>query len=513
MAHLCGIDVGTSGTKAIIVDPQGRILGRSTKEYPLSWPRPGWAEQAAADWWRATGEAVQGALAEAGLTGRDIAAVGLSGQMHGSVLLDRAGEVIRPPILWCDVRTADECREITQAVGGRARLIELTGNPALEGFTAPKIVWVKKHEPAHFERIAHVLLPKDYIRFRLTGEIATEVSDAAGTLLFDVAARRWSEAMLRAIGLETAVMPQVYESSDVCGRISAAAAAATGLAAGTPVVGGGADNTCGAVGAGIVQSGRLLSSIGSSGVVLTQTDSFVKDPHGRVHTFNHSVPARWYLMGVMLAAGLSLRWFRDQFGSIERETERQSGIDAYELLGRAAAQSSPGSRGVIFLPYLNGERTPHADANARGVFFGLAAAHTRADIIRSIFEGVAFGLRDSVEIFRSMGQAVTELRAIGGGARSPLWRQIQADLFGADVLTLSVDEGPAFGAALLAGVGVGAYASVPEAAAATVRVAARTAPNPEHRAVYDETYALYRSLYPALRDRFAQAAGSGAANA
>ncbi|HEX6970749.1 MAG TPA: xylulokinase [Limnochordia bacterium] len=506
MGSLCGVDVGTSGTKAVIVDPAGRIQGRALREYPLHWPRPGWAEQEAADWWRATCEAIRAALADAGLSGRDIDAVGLSGQMHGSVILDRHGEVIRPPILWCDVRTADACRKLTEAVGGRERLIELTGNPALEGFTAPKLVWIREHEPAHFERIAHVLLPKDYVRYRMTGEIATEVSDAAGTLLFDVGARRWSAPVAAAVGLPLEALPPVLESSEVAGRLTAEAAEATGLLPNTPVVAGGADNTCGAVGAGIVQPGRLLSSIGSSGVVLAQTERMVKDPQGRVHTFNHSVPHRWYLMGVTLAAGLSLRWWRDQFGAIEREVERRTGIDAYELLGRTAAQSPPGSRGVFFLPYLNGERTPHADANARGVFFGLSTAHTRADVVRAIFEGVAFGLRDCVEIFRQMGQDVEELRAIGGGAKSPLWRQIQADLFQTEVLTLAIDEGPAFGAALLAGVGIGRYGSVAEAAEATVRIGGRTEPHEAHRALYDERYALYRSLYPALRDRFAAAA-------
>lgn len=501
-----GIDVGTSGTKALLVTGDGRPVERATVEYPLHQPRPGWAEQEAEDWWRATVRATQAVLAKAGVSGERVAAVGLSGQMHGSVFLDENGQVVRPPILWCDVRTASQCRTITQRAGGRERLIELTGNPALEGFTAPKVVWLMEHEPEAFARTRKIVLPKDYVRYRLTGEIATEVSDAAGTLLFDVAKGEWSAPLLEALGIDGDLLPPVLQSYEVAGRVSASAAEETGLRVGTPVVAGGADNTCGAVGAGIVREGVFLSSIGSSGVVLTPSDSLAKDPKGRVHTFNHSTENQWYLMGVTLSAGLALRWFRDQLGQAERAVEAAGGPDAYDLLSHEAQKSTPGSRGLFFLPYLNGERTPHADANARAVFFGLSGAHTRADMVRSVFEGVTFSLRDSVEIMRELGREVTEIRAIGGGAKSPFWRQIQADVFGADVLTLEIDEGPAFGAALLAMVGAGRYGTVAEAADRTVRTKERTSPGAA-RTRYDDAYAFYRSLYPAFKERYTALAG------
>lgn len=500
--YFLGIDIGTSGTKALLVTSEGQPAASATVEYPLHQPKPGWAEQDAADWWEATITATRRVLEKSGVSGAAVKAVGFSGQMHGSVFLDEKGEVIRPPLLWCDVRTTEQCRSITERVGGRERLIELTGNPALEGFTAPKVLWLKENEPEAFARLRHLLLPKDYVRFRLTGEIAAEVSDAAGTLLFDVAQQKWSEAMLPALGLDESVMPPVVRSFDVAGRVTEEAAAATGLLAGTPVVAGGADNTCGAVGSGIVREGVFLSSIGSSGVVLTPSDVVAKDPGGRVHTFNHSTENQWYLMGVTLSAGLSLKWFRDQLSPAEKAIEGFGGPDAYDLLAAEASKSPAGSRGLFFLPYLNGERTPHADANARAVFFGLSGAHTRSDMVRSVLEGVTFSLRDSVEIMRELGRNVSEIRAIGGGAKSPLWRQIQADVFGADVLTLEIDEGPAFGAALLAMVGVGRYASVTEAADRAVRTKERTKPSAD-RDVYEKAYAFYRSLYPAMKERFA----------
>lgn len=499
--YYLGIDVGTSGTKALLVTAEGVPVANATVEYPMDQPRPGWAEQDADDWWRAAVDSTQAVLKKAGISGSDVAAVGLSGQMHGSVFLDEAGEVVRPPILWCDVRTAEQCQTITEKVGGRDRLISLTGNPALEGFTAPKIVWLMEHEPQAYEQTKTILLPKDYVRYRLTGEIATEVSDAAGTLLFDVAEKTWSKPVLEALGIDESLLPQALQSYDTAGYVTAEAASLTGLAEGTPVVAGGADNTCGAIGSGIVREGVFLSSIGSSGVVLTPTATMAKDPGGRVHTFNHSTESHWYLMGVTLSAGLSLRWFREHMGHSEKAIEAAGGPDAYDLLASQAANSPAGSRGLIFLPYLNGERTPHADADARAVFFGLSGAHTRADMVRSIMEGVTFSLRDSVEIMREMGQEIKEIRAIGGGAKSPLWRQIQADVFGADVLTLEIDEGPAFGAALLAMVGEGRYSTVAEAADATVRTAARTNPS-GNTDTYDQAYEMYRSLYPALKERY-----------
>lgn len=500
--YFLGIDIGTSGTKVLLVTEDGRPVASWTEEYPLHQPKPGWAEQDADDWWQATIKATRGVLQKAGVSGSQVAAVGFSGQMHGSVFLDEHGAVVRPPLLWCDVRTSEQCRTITEKVGGRERLLELTGNPALEGFTAPKVVWLQENEPDAYARVRHILLPKDYVRYKLTGELMAEVSDAAGTLLFDVEKSEWSQPVLEALGIEPGMLPPVVQSFDVAGRVTAEAAALTGLAEGTPVVAGGADNTCGAVGSGIVREGVFLSSIGSSGVVLTPSGTASKDPKGRVHTFNHSVKDQWYLMGVTLAAGLSLKWFRDQMSPAEKAVEAAGGPDAYDLLSAQAAQSPAGSRGLFFLPYLNGERTPHADADARGVFFGLSGAHTRADMIRSVFEGVTFSLRDSVEIMRELGREVSEIRAIGGGAKSPFWRQIQADVFGADVLTLEIDEGPAFGAALLAMVGAGRYKSVVEAADATVRIKDRTSPS-ENVETYNKSYEFYRSLYPAFKERFA----------
>lgn len=388
-------------------------------------------------------------------------------------------------------------------VGGRDRLISLTGNPALEGFTAPKLLWVRKHEPEVYGRIRWVLLPKDYVRYRLTGQIATDISDAAGTLLFDVVRRSWSAPVLEALGLNAEWMPDVLESSRVCGHVTEEAARQTGLVAGTPVVAGGADNMCGAVGAGVVEPGQALVSIGSSGVVLVVSEAPVLHPQGIVHTFNHSVPGTWYLMGVMLAAGLSLRWVRDELGHVEQAAARLTGQDAYDLLAQEAAQAPPGCAGLFFLPYLNGERTPHADASARGVWFGLSTAHRRAHLVRSVFEGITYGLRDCLEPIRAMGVAVRQARAIGGGAKSAFWRRLQADVLDVEVARLANDEGPAFGAAVLAGVGTGVFADVVQAARKTVAVVDTVAPDPEAVRHYESQFQFYRSLYPALRERFA----------
>ena len=503
-----GIDIGTSATKVLLVRDDGRPLARASAAYPVHWPRPGWAEQEAEAWWRATVEAVRSCLAQAGVDAGRIAALSLSGQMHGAVLLDRAGNVVRPPILWCDVRTAKQCREMTERAGGRAQLLRLAANPALEGFTAPKLLWLREEEPESFRAARTLLLPKDYVRFRLTGEPATDVSDASGTLLYDVVRGEWCRPLLDVWEIPAQFLPPVLPSHAVAGRISSEAAQATGLRPGTPVVAGGADNACGAVGAGVVRDGLFLSSIGSSGVVLTPMSSPWVDPEGRVHTFRHAVEGHWYAMGVTLAAGLSLRWFRDHLAQAELAVERAGGPDAYDLLAAEAVRSPAGSRGLYFLPYLSGERTPHADADARGVFFGISAAHTRADMVRAVFEGITYALRDSIEILRASGRTVREVRAIGGGAKSPFWRQLQADVFGADVVTPAVDEGPAYGAALLAMVGAGRFATVQEAAETCVRPGGRTAPSAE-RGVYDSGYAFYRSLYPALKDRFAALARVG----
>lgn len=503
MAYLIGIDVGTGGVKTIVVNETGEIIARSFHEYPLSQPKPGWTEQDPWDWWQATLKSLQDVAQQLGPRVSDVKGIGLSGQMHSSVFLDADRNVIRPAILWNDGRTAPQCRWITETIG-KEELIRHTSNPALEGFTAPKIVWLMQNEPENYRKVRWVLLPKDYVRMQLTGEIYTEISDAAGTLLLDVTHRTWSQTVMQKLGIDPQIMPPVRESIDVCGTLTSEVAKAVGLPAGIPVAGGGADNACGAVGTGIVKSGRALSSIGTSGVVLVQTDVPRTDPEAKVHTFNHAIPNRWYNMGVSLSAGLSLKWFRDTLGHIEKQMEALSGVDAYDLLTKQAAPVPPGSEGLLFLPYLTGERTPHADANARGVFVGISPRHTKGHLIRAVLEGVVFALRDSLEIIRGMGTDVPEIRAIGGGAKSSLWRQIQADVLNVPIATLNIDEGPAFGAALLAGVAAGVYPSVTEAAESSISIVGVTEPNPAAAKVYEEYYQAYRALYPALKGEFAR---------
>ena len=493
--YFLGIDVGTGGSRALVIDGRGRVVASSTVEHaPFASPQTGWAEQDPRDWWRASESAVRAALSGGGLRGEDIASVGLTGQMHGAVLLDGADEPLRPAIIWCDLRTDRQCRELTESVGAE-RLIQLVSNPALEGFTLPKLLWVREREPELWARVRSVLLPKDYVRLRLTGDRATDVADASGTLLFDVGRRRWSEEMLAHAGLDAGLLPEVYESPEVTGRVSAEGAAATGLRAGTPVVAGGGDQAAGAVGMGLVQPGAVSATIGTSGVVFAATDRPALDPRGRVHTFCHAVPGRWHVMGVTQGAGLSLRWFRDQFGA-----GPDDGRDPYERLAEEAAAAPPGSDGVLWAPYLMGERTPHLDPHARAALVGLTASHTRAHVVRAILEGVTFSLRDTLTIFEEMGVPVETIRLGGGGARSALWRQIQADVYGRGVELVEADEGAAYGAALLAGVGgAGAWASVEEACAATVRVRERTAPDEETSRLLDARYRTFQSIYPALR--------------
>lgn len=491
---LLGIDFGTGGTRAVLIDGEGRILTSATVEHiPFASPRPGWAEQEPRDWWRAASAAVRAVLSSEGVRPEEIVAVGLSGQMHGAVLLDQRDEVLRPAIIWCDQRTETQCRMLTDKVGA-GRLIELTCNPALTGFTLPKMLWVREHEPQIWERVRTVLLPKDYVRLRLTGEKATDVADASGTLLFDVTHRKWSEEMLAVAEIDERLMPQVYESPQVTGVISAAGATATGLRAGTPVVAGAGDQAAGAVGMGIVRAGTVSATIGTSGVVFAVTDRPSLDPQGRVHTFCHAIPGRWHVMGVTQAAGLSLRWFRDQFGA-----STEDGRDPYERLADEAASVPAGADGALWAPYLMGERTPHLDPHARGALVGLTASHTRAHIIRAILEGVAFSLRDTFEIFKELNVPVETIRLGGGGARSSLWRQIQADVYGHEVEMVQAEEGAAYGAALLAGVGGGIWPSVDAACGAVVRVAGRVSPEPSNAVLLDKQYQAFRLLYPALR--------------
>jgi xylulokinase len=496
---MMGIDVGTSGTRAVIVRPDGHVTGATTADHqPMRMPKPGWAEQDPEDWWQATIAAVRGALKQAHLQGGDIAAVGLSGQMHGVVCLDKSSLVLRPALLWCDQRSQVQCDWITSKVGAD-RLIKLVSNPALTGFSAPKLLWVRDNEPSSYERTTHFLLPKDYVRFRLTGEFATEVSDASGTLLFDVTHRRWSKELIEALHIDAQMLPRAFESPEVTGQITVETALLTGLKAGTPVVGGGGDQAASAVGNGIVLAGLTSATLGTSGVIFAYTDLPKLDPQGRVHTFCHAVPGKWHVMGVTQGAGLSLRWFREQLGASEAWYARQTGEDAYNLIIKEAEKVPGGSSGLLFLPYLMGERTPHLDAQARGMWFGLTAAHTRAHLIRSILEGVAFSLRDSLEIFKELGIPVEQIRASGGGSRSFLWRQIQADIYGKEVVTLRESEGSAFGAALLAGVGSGIYASVEESAREALQIQDCLLPIEENVRLYDRQYEVYRQLYPAVK--------------
>jgi xylulokinase len=502
---LLGIDVGTSGTKILLIREDGSLLASAASEYPLSTPRPGWAEQDPLHWWEAAQATVRQVLDRAGVSGGEVRGVGLSGQMHGSVFLDARNEVLRPALLWCDQRTAAQCDWITETVG-RERVVELLSNPVLTGFTAPKVIWLRDHEPEAYARVRKVLLPKDYVRFRLTGEYATEVSDASGTAMFHVRERRWATELLDAIGVPVEWMPECFESEVPSARISEAAAAATGLRAGTPVVGGGGDQAAGAVGNGIVESGIVSSTVGTSGVVFAFSDEPSVDPELRVHTFCHAVHGKWHQMGVMLSAGGSLRWYRDALAGAETEVARALGVDPYVLIADEAKQAPAGCEGLIFLPYLTGERTPYPDPNARGVFFGLTLRHDRRHLARAVLEGVAYGLRDSFEILAGMGVPIREVRASGGGARSPLWRRIQADVTGREHVTVNVDEGPAFGAALLAGVGTGVWSDAAEACRATIRVASHCPPDPENRAVYDRYYPVFRGLYASLKEHFAAVA-------
>jgi xylulokinase len=468
---LVGLDVGTTGVKAVALSPDGDVLARAEHGYPLSTPRPGWAEQDPEDWWRAA----QTALAELAI---EPVAIGLSGQMHGLVALDEHGRILRPAILWNDQRTGAECREIEERVGPE-RLLELTGNPALTGFTAPKLLWLRRHEPETYVRIRHVLLPKDYVRLRLTGEHAIDVADASGTLLFDVGARRWSEAMLDALELPREWLPRSLESPDVSGETSA----------GAPVAAGAGDQAASAVGVGVYEPGATAVTIGTSGVVFAPLREFAPERHGRLHVFCHAVPDRWHAMGVMLSAAGSLRWFRDALAPGE----------SFERLTAEAAEVEAGAEGVLFLPYLTGERTPHADPDARGAFVGLAANHGRSVLVRAVLEGVAYGLRDSLELLAELDERPTSARVSGGGARSTPWLRIVASVLGIPLERPAVEEGAAFGAALLAGVAGGAFAGVSEAVAQAVRVRETVDPDPDWSRIYAEGYPRFRALYPALR--------------
>ena len=501
MGYLIGIDVGTSGTKTLLCNDGGEILATAMTEYPSYQPKPLWSEQDPEDWWQATIKSVRKVLRKAKVKGSDVQGIGLSGQMHGAVFLDKDNKVLRRAILWNDGRTAAECAAITQKVGKR-RLLRTACNPALTGFTAPKILWVRRHEPRIFERTRKILLPKDYVRFRMSGEYATEVSDASGTLLLDVPKRRWSRTILSALELDTDLLPRCYESEEVSSQVSAAPARALGVPAGTPIVGGGGDQAAGAVGNGIVRYGAISATLGTSGVVFAFSNKVQTDPLGRAHTFCHAVKGKWHVMGVVLSAGGSFQWYRNTLGHAECAEARKRGCDPYDILCEEARQAPAGSEGLIFLPYLTGERTPHADPHAKGAWIGLTTRHGRPHLIRSLLEGVTFAMRDSLEIIREMGIPIKEIRVSGGGARSRFWRRMQADVYGRPVRTINAAEGPAFGVALLAAVGTGAFKTIREACVATIKVTSTTRQNARTVKVYQKQYAEFRRLYPPLKREF-----------
>jgi xylulokinase len=499
-----GIDIGTSGTRTIAIRESGEILAGASSEYPCSYPRPGWSEQDPQLWWDATAETIRQVIAKGGLKPGDISGIGLSGQMHGSVFLDASGQVVRPALLWNDQRTGEECDEIESRAGGREALVRLVANRALTGYTAPKLLWVRKHEPENWDRVRTVLLPKDYIRYRLSGTFATEVSDASGTLLLDVANRRWSDELLGKLDLDRSLLPDCFESFEVSSKVSEIGSKASGLAVGTPIVGGGGDQPAGAVGNGIVRPGAVSATMGTSGVVFAHLDQVGFDPEGRLQRFCHSVPGEFCAFGVVLAAGGSMQWFRNELGKAEIEAAKEQGVDPYFLLTDEAATVGPGAEGLFFLPYLTGERTPHFDPHARGGWIGLTVRHGRAHLIRAVMEGATFAMRDCLELIREMGAPINQIRLSGGGARNPIWRQIQADIYGQDVCTINASEGPAFGVALLALVGTGAYSSVAEACDATISIAETVPVDPAARARYQKAYPIYRGLYGDLQGRFTQ---------
>lgn len=488
--NLLGIDIGTSGSRAILIDENGAIIASETVEHePFKSPEIGWAEQSPEDWWRASATAIRACLAHPNVKPEEIAAVSFSGQMHGSVFLDERDKVLRSALLWCDQRTEKQCAEITAKIGA-ARLIEFVSNPAITGFTLPKILWLRENEPEIYARVRTILLPKDYVRLRLSGDKASDVADASGTLLFDVRNRKWSDEMMAAFDLSPDLFPKVYESIEITGAVSEQGAAETGLKAGTPVVAGAGDNAAGAIGMGIARPGTASATIGTSGVLFAVTDEPRIDPQGRIHTLCHAIPNRWHNTGVTLAAGLSLKWFRENLAANE----------SYDDLTREAAKIKPGADGLIWLPYLMGERAPHLDPHARAAFVGLTASHTKAHLTRAVLEGVAFSLRDSLEIFKEAGAEIQSIRlGGGGGAKSELWRQIQADVYGATVETVEAEEGAAYGAAILAGVGVGVWKTVEDACRQTIRTAQKIEPDAASAEKLNRSYEAYKLLYAALR--------------
>jgi len=501
MKYLLGIDIGTSGTKTVLFDRGGNPISSSTAEYPLYQPEIGWAEQDPQDWWKAVCITINQVIKDSNINPESISGIGLSGQMHGLVMLDGDGNVLRKSIIWCDQRTAKECVEITEKVGEK-RLIDITANPALTGFTASKILWVRNNEPEIYEKCRKILLPKDYIRYMLTGEFATEVSDASGMQLLDIKNRCWSKEVLNALDIPIEYLGDVHESIVVSGKVHKKAAEVTGLKENTPVVGGAGDQAAGAIGNGIIKSGQISSTIGTSGVVFAHLDEPIIDEKGRVHTFCHAVPGAWHMMGVTQGAGLSLKWLRDNFCTNEIEVAKGMGIDPYVLMTKEAEKVPAGSRGLIYLPYLMGERTPHLNPKAKGVFFGLSAAHTKNEMLRAVIEGVSYSLLDCMEIIKDTGMNPTNVMVSGGGGKSELWRQILADMFNCKVSTNKSSEGPALGVALLAGVGTGVYKDIHEACSIAISENSVQFPKEENSLVYKRYYEIYKKIYNDLKGTF-----------
>lgn len=499
MGHFLGVDIGTSGTKTLVINEAGDILAEASQSYPLHIPKPLWTEQDPEDWWKATVATIRAVMKKAKLKPADVKAIGLSGQMHGSVFLDKNNQVVRPALLWNDQRTEAECQEIESLAGGRKKLIQMVANPALTGFTAPKILWLRNHEPKNFARTVKVLLPKDDVRRRLTGEFATDVSDASGMLLLDVAKRSWSKKLLSKLQLDESLLAKCYESEEVTGMLTAEAAKLLGLTTECVVVGGAGDCAANAVGTGVVSKGTLSTSIGTSGIMFVHSDEVQIDPAGRLHTFCHAVHGKWHMMGVSLTGGGSLQWFTEQ---VCKDLATKGGRDPYAILNQEAAAVAAGSEGLFFLPYLAGERTPHADPLARGAFVGLTLKHGRGHLARSVMEGVTYAMRDSLAIIKEMGVPVKQIRASGGGSKSPLWRQMQADVFGQDVVTINAEQGPGYGVALLAAVGAGAFKNIEEACNATIRVVSRTPFDKKTAKLYDAGFPLYQQIYRSLKADF-----------
>lgn len=500
MSYVIGVDLGTSGTKTVLFDEIGNVIASHTVEYPLYQEKNGWAEQDPLDWYNATITTIKTVLDKSNIDSAEIKGIGLSGQMHGLVMLDKDFNVLRKSIIWCDQRTGKECEEITEIVGAE-KVIEITANPVLTGFTASKIRWVMKNEPNVFEKCRYILLPKDYVRLMLTGELATEVSDASGMQLLDVPNRKWSKTMLDALNISEDMLGKVYESPDATGEITQKVADITGLKKGTIVVGGAGDNAAASVGTGVVEDGKAFTTIGTSGVVYAHTSKVTIDPKGRVHTFCCAVPNCWHVMGVTQGAGLSLKWFRDNFCTSEKETAKLMGVDEYYLMDKEAEKIPVGADRLLYLPYLMGERTPHLDPNARGMFFGLSAIHGKSHMLRAVLEGVAYSLRDCVEVFREMNINVNDMMACGGGGTSPLWRQMLADLYACDVKTVASKEGPALGVGILALTGSGVYSSVQEACANIIKTDKVQAPINDNIPKYEQYYQLYREIYPAVKEQ------------